>query len=424
MRRAAAAGVAALAFGWGPVLSARAASSAGPAVYAAEAEAWAYSVEVGIPGPVGPLASHTTAAVDNSPHATGAAGLADPGYLIRATAGLVAGIPTPAYCESAWPEGPNHSDCGASAVGHSVGQSSTDSGDAPRATATAALGQVTPSDAAGVLTIATQSTTSAAFLDNDGAVRATADVALHGVTIAGGVVRLGAVIVHREATAGGTAAPSTSSSIRLSGVTVAGKSVDPAGDQVKSLVDAVRKSFGDTLVVEALGGNEKADAGKLTADTAGLRIRLHLDPNHSVQIVLGYGRVLVYGAGTTAGAPIGDVAAPATPSAALAPISATDALHPSAGDVPGALPALPSAALPSADATPAVPFRSPPRLLTGSPSTAVRWVSPFLVLAQMTSGGQVWWFLLGLLPLLAGAWLARRSGMGLLAPWVARGGSS
>jgi hypothetical protein len=39
----------------------------------------------------------------------------------------------------------------------------------------------------------------------------------------------------------------------------------------------------------------------------------------------------------------------------------------------------------------------------------------------MTTGRQVWWFLLALVPLAAAVWLARRSGMGLLAPWAAGG---
>ena len=415
MRRGVAVGVLGLVLGCSPLLPARArAATNGPAVYAAEAEAWAYSVEVGIPGPVGPLASHTTAAIDNSPHATGAAGLADPGYLIRAAAGLVAGVPTPAYCESAWPEGPNHADCGASAVGHAAGQSSTDAGDAPNATATAALGQVTPSDAAGALTIAAQSTTSAAFVDKDGTVKAQADVVLHGVSLAGGAVRLGTLTVHREATVGGAGTPKTSTSIALSGVTVAGTPVDPGGDQVKSLADAAHKAFGDTLVVEALAGQESTTGGKLSADTSGVRIRWQLQPDKSVQIVLGYGRVLVYGGGAPASSAAG-VSSPAS-------VVGGDAASPSLdGGAPAALPAGPSAALPSADAAaPAVPFSSPRHLLSLSPSTTVRWVSPFLVLAQMTSGSQAWWFLLGLVPLLAGAWFTRRSGMGLLAPWAAK----
>jgi hypothetical protein len=44
-------------------------------------------------------------------------------------------------------------------------------------------------------------------------------------------------------------------------------------------------------------------------------------------------------------------------------------------------------------------------------------VSPFLVLAQMTTGRQAWWFLLALIPLVAAAVLSRRSGLGLVAPW-------
>src|SRR5688500_11182025 len=78
----------------------------GRAIFAADAEAWAFSVEVGIPGPLGPLTSHTKASIDNSPHADGAAGLADPGLLVRAVGEVTLGLPTPASCESAFPEGP------------------------------------------------------------------------------------------------------------------------------------------------------------------------------------------------------------------------------------------------------------------------------------------------------------------------------
>jgi hypothetical protein len=69
----------------------------------------------------------------------------------------------------------------------------------------------------------------------------------------------------------------------------------------------------------------------------------------------------------------------------------------------------------------------PPQVAIGRPFAAparppVQWVSPFLVLAQMTTGRQVWWFLLGIAPLILAAWLSRRSGMGLLAPWSTRAG--
>ena len=423
-RRAAAAGFVGVVLGCCPLLPAHGdAATNGPAVFAAEAEAWAYSVEVGIPGPVGPLASHTTAAIDNSPHATAAAGLADPGYLVRATAGLVAGIPTPAYCESAWPEGPNRADCGASAVGHGAGQSNTDSADGPNATATAALGRVTPSDAAGALTIAAQSTTSSAFADKDGTVKAQADAVLHGVTIAGGAVHLGTMTVHRDATASGAAAPKTSTSIALGGVTVAGAPVNPMGDQVKSLADAAGKAFGNTLTIEPLGAHVASAGGKVAADTAGLRIRFVPAPDKAVQIVLGYSRVLVYGAGAPAaaaasGGPLAGESTTAAGSSTPASAVAHEAVDQNATSAPptgpSATPSSDAAAAPSSAA-------SPPRHLLAVPrGTPVRWVSPFVVLAQMTSGSQAWWFLLGLVPLLASAWLTRRGGMGVLAPWAAK----
>jgi hypothetical protein len=57
------------------------------------------------------------------------------------------------------------------------------------------------------------------------------------------------------------------------------------------------------------------------------------------------------------------------------------------------------------------------RPLAAAARRPVRWVSPFLVLAQMTTGRQAWWFLLALVPLLGAAGLWRRSGLGLVAPW-------
>ena len=441
-----------------------------PAIFAATAEAWAYSAELGVPGPLGPLASHTTAAVDNSPHAQGAAGLADPGYLVRAAAGLVAGIPTPAYCESAWPEGPDHADCGAPG-GAPTAVSATRSGDGPRATSAAALADAavpagngaasrqsrhdvaaqppapTLAADAAVVTIAAQSTTSSAFLADDGVLHAAADVVLSGVALAGGALRIGTLALHRSATAtglpGGTR---TTAAIELSGVSVGGNPVDLGSDPVRSLAQAVQQAFGDTIAVEGLNGREEqSNEGKLTADSSGLQITWQPRPDRSLRIVLGYGRILVY--------------------ATNPPSAEADVLPGRSSIVPDSVPSPPTGVLPqeggasrdvamlpnttgrSAPETPVTEAPGPESSSEGAPTSGeaaaglsepvalvpggrplalgarppVQWVSPFLVLAQMTTGRQAWWFLLGLAPLIAAAWLARRSGLGLVAPWAAGG---
>jgi hypothetical protein len=436
--------------------SAAGAAATVPAVFAAGAEAWAYSVEVGVPGPLGPLASHTTVSVDNSPHAQGAAGLADPGYLIRAAAQLVAGVPTPMYCESAWPEGPDHTDCGA--PGGAVAQSRTASGSGPDATATAGLGQVAVGSGAPALTVAAQSTTSAASLGADGVLHARADVTLSGIAVAGGAVRIGTLAVHREAAATGLpGGAQTSTAIALAGASVGGTPVDPGSDPVRSLAEAARKAFGDTIVVEGLSGRQQQTPdGKLSADSAGLQITWRPQKDRSVRIVLGYGRVLVYA--TPPLAPAADVAVPGA--AEPQPGPAPSLAHGVAGG--GATPSVPEAApqpgsgassaaaqpgpgpvvAPPAgnDASASPPRPAPPpghtapagdgaaaplvpagRPLAVAARRPVQWVSPFLVLAQMTTGRQVWWFLLALGPLVAAAWFSRRGGMGLLAPWAASG---
>ena len=430
------------------------AAAPGPAVFAAGAEAWAYSAEIGVPGPLGPLASHTTVAIDNSPHAQGAAGLADPGYLIRAAAQLVAGVPTPAYCESAWPEGPDHTDCGA--PGGAAAVSRTGSGAGPDATATAGLGNAVVGGGAPALTIAAQSTTSSAALGSDSVLHARADVTLSGVAVAGGALRIGTLAVHREAAATGLPGGGlTTTGVSLGGATVVGTPVAPGAHPVRSLIDATRKAFGDKIVVEALGGRQETSPdGKLVADSSGLQITWRPQPDRSVRIVLGYGRVLVYatpprpapadvgvpGIGETApGGGAADTGAYSTaPGAAPATEPGLTGL-PGSGPGPGPPAAAAASSAPAVTATPveagppageapnvtgtAAP---PPLVPIGRPLAAparppVRWVSPFLVLAQMTTGRQVGWFLLGIAPLILAAWLSRRSGMGLLAPWTNRG---
>jgi hypothetical protein len=478
-----------------------AAPAPGPAVFAAGAEAWAYSVEVGVPGPLGPLASHTTVSIDNSPHAQGAAGLADPGYLVRAAAQLVAGVPTPMYCESAWPEGPEHVDCGA--PGSSAAVSRTAAGAGPGATATAGLGAVAvgsgaggpgaaagpggaavgsggggPGAAAGpggaavgsgggapvagasaspALTIDAQSTTSGASLGTDGLLQARADVTLSGIAVAGGALRIGTLSIHREAAASGLpGGTQTSAVVALGGATVAGTPVEPGRDPVRNLAEAARKAFGDTIVVEGLGGSERQTPdGKLAADSAGLQITWHPAKDRSVRIVLGYGRVSVYATPPVAAS--SELPLPATdepvagpggapsnsppgPEPALAPRPAAPVLASSPPErvaAGAAAPAPPPVAVPpgagavgpatgestGATTTPggaAAPLVAVGRPLGAAARRPVQWVSPFLILAQMTTGRQVWWSLLALGPLIVAAWLSRRGGLGLIAPWSRR----
>jgi hypothetical protein len=432
----------------GPV-GASAARSA-PAVFAASAEAWAYSAEIGVPGPLGPLASHTTATIDNSPHAQGASGLADPGFLIRAAAQLVAGVPTPAYCESAWPEGPDQADCGV--PDGPVAVSGTASGAGPEATATAALGKVAVGEGAPALTVAAQSTTSSASFASDGALHARADVTLSGIAVAGGALRIGTLTVHRDAVATGLpGGAQTSTAVELAGAAVGGTPVPSGADPVRSLADAARKAFGDTIAVEALGGREETTPdGKLVADSSGLQITWRPQPDRSVRIVLGYGRVLVYA--TPPASPVDDVATPAVDlplpgsgptgaasDAADAVVAVTDQQSslPPAGGAPhrpaapsgitASLPPLGDAGPSSGSVATPVETAAPPALvpingpLVSAGRAPVRWVSPFLVLAQMTTGVQAWWFLLAVAPLALAAWLSHRSGLGILAPWAAAG---
>jgi hypothetical protein len=451
------AGLGLAALGFVPVVPGRAgagpAPAAAPAVFAAGAEAWAYSVEVGVPGPLGPLASHTTVSIDNSPHAQGAAGLADPGYLVRAAAQLVAGVPTPAYCESAWPEGPDHADCGA--PGGAAAVSRTHSGAGPDATATAGLGEVAVGSGASALAVAAQSTTSVAALGPDGLLHARADVNLSGISVAGGALRIGTLTVHRDAVAGGLpAGAQTSTAVSVGDISVAGKPVAPGNDPVRRLAQAAQQAFGDKLVVDGLSGTQQQTPdGKLVADSAGLQIIWRPQKDRSVRIVLGYGRVLVYatappvapapvesvpspGAGAVPGTGTAGPAAngepptpngkPSAPPSALAAASpgpdagagGTTVASPGADGGAGNLAAGPSGgtteAAPASPPSATVPLGRP---LAAAARRPVRWVSPFLVLAQMTTGRQAWWFLLALIPLVAAAVLSRRSGLGLVAPW-------
>ncbi|MEW6471102.1 MAG: hypothetical protein AB1679_02440 [Actinomycetota bacterium] len=416
------------------------------AIFAAGAEAWAFSVEAGIPGPLGPLASHTSTSIDNSPHALGAAGLADPGYLVRAAAGLMLGVPTPTYCESAHPEGPPESDCGAPSAGAAgPARVHTRSGAGPDAVASAGLASVSvPGGTGPALTVDSQSTTSTAEATATG-VRARSVVTLHGVRLAGGAVGIGTLEITRVAEADGT--PSglvTSTELTMSGVTVAGQAIDPGTDAVAAVAKAARATFGDRLRISAQQSvEERTPDGKLTAQTTGLEVLWQPAPERWVRLVLGFARTLVYavppsdpaspvagalpdlesspetpGPGSGRPSPAGPVPEWSAGTSTPAGTSTASGSSRSAETAPGQHAPGGSSGEPSADGT-AGPAGGGQGVApaAGAPSRPeVRWVSPFLVLAQMTDGGQIGWFLLALPPLLLVWWGWRRA-----VPSLARG---
>ena len=402
----------------------------GPAVFAADAEAWAFSVEVGIPGPLGALTSHTKASIDNSPNASGTAGLADPGLLEPAVGNVMVGVPTPVSCQSAYPEGPPEADCAVPArePGVEVGRAHTRSSDRPEATSTARYGRVLLNESAApavtVISVNSQSTIAVTTATESG-VEARSSVVLQGVSLAGGALRIDSLQLARAARADGTEQGSTTSAeVALSGLTVAGEKVDPGRDAVQTLIDATRTAYGDRLQVSA--GElveQRTSDGKLYGQTSGLMVRWQPSPDRWVRAVLGYVGVMTYGVPTAADTILDTVietpflvgpprraieGRPAVPDAVrpISPPAPTPTSPPEAGiadreaptDVPGAVgPPADTAAPPRHDtaesATPATigattPYRRP----------AVRWVSsPFLVLAQMTSGSQVGWLVAALL---------------------------
>jgi hypothetical protein len=398
-------------------------------IFAADAEAWAFSVEVGIPGPLGPLTSHTKASIDNSPHAVGAAGLADPGSLVRAVGEVTLGVPTPAYCESASPEGPRESNCAPPSEGEvQVGRAYTLSSDRPDATSMARYGRVNINEGgAAVPTVSVNSqSTIAVTTATESGVEARSSVVLQGVSLAGGALRIQSLQLARTARADGTEQGSTTSSeVALSGLWVAGEKVDPGRDALQALIDAARTAYGNRLQVSA--GElveQRTPDGKLYGQTSGLVVRWQPSPDRWVRAVLGYVGVMAYGVPMAAdtildtvieapvpvgppGPPIegrpaapddvGPIHPPAP--APASPAEAGVAGREAATDVPGGVvPSAGTAPPPTDDmamsATPAtigatMPYRRP----------AVRGVSPFLVLAQMASGSQVGWLVAALVPL-------------------------
>ncbi|MGH9011333.1 MAG: hypothetical protein ACRDYF_16030 [Acidimicrobiia bacterium] len=331
------------------------AGNRGLAVFAADAEAWAFSVEVGIPGPVGPLASHTKASIDNSPHAVGAAGLADPGLLVRAVGEVMFGVPTPAHCESAAPEGPPEVNCAAPASdgGIQAGQAHSRSSDRPEATSTARYGRVIFNEAAAldmtpdacclVLAVSVESQSTIAITTaTESGVEARSRVALQGVSLAGGAVRIASLQLARTARADGTEHGSTTSTeVTLSGLSVAGQTVDPGRDAVQALTDAARAAYGDRMQVSS-GEHveERTPNGKVRGETSGLVVRWQPAPDRWVRVILGYAHALAYAAPAAASAvpesatevpmpvpsttgPSGGPAAPATMPEPPVPPSAT-----------------------------------------------------------------------------------------------------
>jgi hypothetical protein len=271
----------------------------GLAVFAADAEAWAFSVEAGISGPLGPLTSHTKASIDNSPNAVGAAGLVDPGLLVGAVGEVMLGAPTPAYCASAFPEGPPEANCAAPAGqrGVQVGQAHTSSSDRPEATSIARYGRVLFNETAVPVTVSVNSqSTIAVTTATESGVEAHSSVVLQGVGLAGGAVRIESLQLARDAQADGTEQGlTTSTEVILSGLSVAGETVDPGRNAVKALIDATRAAYGDRLQISA--GElveERTPDGKLEGHTSGLVVRWQPAPDRWVRVVLGYVRVMAF----------------------------------------------------------------------------------------------------------------------------------
>ena len=403
----------------------------GLAVFAADAEAWAFSVDVGNPGAFGPLTSHTKASIDSSPYAVGAAGLVDPGLLGGAVGEVILGAPAPAYCESAYPAGPPEANCAAPAGegGVQVGQAHTASSDRPKATSTARYGRLIFNEGGPevpTVSVNSQSTIAVTTATESG-VEAYSSVALQGVSLAGGAVRIESLRLGRAARAEGTEQSSTTSSeVALSGISVAGQTVDPGRDALQALIDAARAAYGDRLQVSA-GElvDERTPDGKLSGQTSGLVVRWQPSPDRWARAILGYARVMAYGvpmAGDTIldtvieaplpegppGRPIegrpvvpDDVGSLQPPAPAPAsPPAAGLAGREAASDVPAGLVSSAGTAPPPTDdmtqsATPAtigatMPYRRP----------AVRWVSPFLVVAKMANTSQAGWLVAALASLL------------------------
>ena len=399
----------------------------GLAVFAADAEAWGFSVEFGTAGPLGLLTSHTKASIDNSPNAAGASGLIDSGLLVGTAGEVMLGAPTPAYCESAFPGGPPEANCAAPAGqrGVQVGQAHTSSSDRPKATSTARYGRVIFNEGPPVVpTVSVNSqSTIAVTTSTESGVEAYSRVALQGVSLAGGTVRIASVHLTRTARADGPEQGSTSApEVILSGLSIAGQAVDPGGDAVQALIDAARTAYGDRLQVSAGESvEERTPDGKVYRQTSGLVVRWQQSPDHWVRAVLGYARVMAYGvrlvadtgpdAGLTAPVPgpqrppiegrpaVSDGVAPVRPPAA-APASPPEtriARNDAATDVPGRV--VPSArtAPPIAPDVAASAIPTTHGATTPYRRTVVRWAHPFLVPGQITSGSSIAWLITALL---------------------------
>ncbi|HEV3363672.1 MAG TPA: hypothetical protein VG795_05930, partial [Acidimicrobiia bacterium] len=350
------------------------------------------------------------------------------------------GVPTPAYCESASPEGPREANCAAPGEGEvQVGRAHTLSSDRPEARSTARYGRVLLNEPAAptvtVISVNNQSTMAVTTATESG-VEARASVTLHGVSLAGGALRIETLHLARAARSDGTEQGSTiASEVSLSGLWVAGEKVDPGRHALQALIDAARTAYGDLLQVAA--GElveQRTPDGKLSGQTSGLVVRWQPSPDRWVRAVLGYAGVMAYGGPTAADtildtvieapAPVGppgppierrpaipDDAGPIQPPAPAppSPADAGVAGPETATDVPaGVVPPAGTAPLPTDDmaesATPATiatarPYRRP----------ALRWISPFLVLAQMASSSQAGWLVAALILLLLARRLWRRA---------------
>ena len=401
-----------------------------PAVFAADAEAWGFSVEVGVSGPLEPMTSHSKAVIDNSPRAAGAAGLVDPGALVRASGEATLGVPAPAYCESAAPEGPREANCAAPGDGEvQVGRAHTLSSDRPSATSTARYGRlllnVAAAPPATVISVNSQSTI-ALTRATDSGVEAGSRVVLQGVSLAGGALRIESLRLGRAVRADGTEPGSTiSSEVALSGLWVAGVKLDPGRDALGALIGAVRAVYGDRLQVSAGEFVEqRSPDGALSGRTSGLVVRWEASPGRWVRAVLGYVGVMAYGAPLLADTVLDAVIE--APAPMEPPVRLTES-RPGVPDDGGPMqppaPAAPSPAGPgvavsvaATDVTEVAPTAgtAPPstddRVASATPAPAAaampyhrrspRSASPFLVSAPIDRGSQAGWLLPALVPVL------------------------
>lgn len=376
------------------------------AIFAASAEAYGVSAEIGIPGPAGPFTAHTWSALDNSPHSGAAAGLADPGFLIRAAAGLQ-GLSTPTYCESAYPEGPPQSDCSVvppSADGSvAAARSSTTAGHEPSATGRSAVVDATLGDAAApAVRVQNQSTASSTTAAGD-VVEAMAEASVKGLELAGGAIRIESFKLRRTAAADGSSAPTSERSLTMSGIEVGGQRVDPGGDPLKALT-AAAKALQPSITVVAGRDEEAGDAQRIGAASSGFDVIWQINPTTFAHVVVGRVDVLSYavpgGGALDANPAVLDQLGLGPPSSSPSPAPFADTATVPAGAPPApGLDATGGPAAPPAGATRRTTHAPAARLTFGTPR--IQYLSPLEVAGQMATGDQAGWLLLALAPIAA-----------------------